>query len=240
MAKIVPSNINFSGNLFELNFVNSRNGKYVRRKRGTVTVAKINASLRKNAARTKIVNRSFVPIHAAMKYYAGFFKDGDFCRDMRRRLMKCSDDLLLTHLKSLQKLELNKLHRMEWHVNLPTCNLQSKKDYVAVNMQFKNHPKFKNSRNNSYCYEAVLLLWDNKTKEPVKHSIETEWVNFDNEVPHYDFIFERTPKHNHYLLILKLLGGINKISEQMMADKAMIILEGGKVTDKTKARNNQG
>ncbi|MBC7536824.1 MAG: hypothetical protein H7258_14125 [Ferruginibacter sp.] len=48
------------------------------------------------------------------------------------------------------------------------------------------------------------------------------------------------PKHTHYLLILKLLGGINKRSEQMMGDKAMIILEGGKFTGKSIARNNQG
>ena len=154
--------------------------------------------------------------------------------------MKCSDDFLVTHLISLQKLELNKLHRMEWHFNLPTCNLQSKKDYVAVNTQFNSHPQFKKSGNNSYYYEAILLLWDNKTKEPVKDNIEKEWVNFDDDVPHYDFIFKRMTKHTHYLLILKLLGGINKRSEQMVGDKAMIILKGGKVTDKTIARNNQG
>jgi hypothetical protein len=51
-------------------------------------------------------------------------------------------------------------------------------------------------------------------------------------VPAYEFIFKRKTSHTYYLLALKLLGGINEKSEMMMRDKAMIILEGGKLSGK--------
>ena len=227
MTKILPSNMQFSGTTGEFTFVFGKNGQFLRRKRGTVTPAKLNDSLRKNVLRNKPQNRTAVPVNRIMKEYAGYFKEGSFWPRLLSRIKKCADDDLHTHLTSLTGMDLNELHPMSQHITYKPYKIQKRKDHVIVELSMLSHASFRLNKNNCYYLEVILVLWNKQGAVTNHNSISTHWVSFEDPYPEYDLTFRRTAKDSHYLLALRLLGGKDNKTENIMRDKSMIILGGG-------------
>ena len=150
MAKIAPSNVNFSGTIGAFTYVKKGNEFFVRRKRGSVKKAGINETLKHFVKRNKVVNQTAVPVNDIMKEYAGDFREGAFWQRLLSRLKKCKDDNPETHLQSLAKLELNEKHQLLRHVSIAPYIISVHKDHFTLKLEFQRHPRFRNKKNNCY------------------------------------------------------------------------------------------
>jgi len=221
--------MHITGTMGDFTYVKRGNSYYIRRKRGTVTKASINESLQNFAKRNKLVNRTAVPVNDILKEYAGHFREGTFWQRLLSRLKKCKDDNLETHLQSLGKLELNELHAMSKHVSMAPYSIAVHKDRFTVKLKFQTHAQFRGEKNNCYYYEFIVLFWDTQAEITTHNSISTHWVYTKTPVPDYEINFKRTARDKYYLLALKLRGGQDGKTENMMRERAMMILGGGKL-----------
>ncbi len=213
----------------EVTYVKRGNDYFVRRKRGSVTKAGINETLQLFVKRNKVVMHTATQVNDIMKEYAGHFKEGAFWQRLLSRLKKCKDDNPQTHLQSLAKLELNERHALLKHVSITPYSIKVYKDHFTLNLKFDRHASFRNKKNNCYYYEVIALLWDNKPDITEHHSIPTRWIYYSHEVPEYELNFKRTKWDKYYLLVVNLIGGHDGITQRGMADRAMMILGGGKL-----------
>ena len=178
----------------DYSFVRRKSGAYMRRKRGSVKPATVNAVLQSFTDRNKVVTKTAMQVNNVMKIYAGYFREGAFWPNLLSRLRKCPNDELATHLNSLAELELNKEHRFT-SFNQPTYDIESNKAGFTVQLGFNRHPDFKRNKANCYYYELVAILWGQGVKVPLHRSVETNWVSFKDDVPDYAIYFSIQRSH---------------------------------------------
>lgn len=219
--------LRIKGNVGELNFVNYGQKIIVRRKRGTVKPAKINKKFQDNANRNPAIMKTARPLIAFMKEYTESKRLGRFWPNMLGLLLKCKNDKLETHLKSLKEMELNNNYQVAQRVKMQGYAIRSHPDHFIVDLKLRGHAIFDNDDVDCYFYELTAILWD-KDEEITQHtSIPTPWVYHGDEEPLVKMKFERTNWEKYYLLILKVQAGIEGKVSDLKPDSAIIILGGG-------------
>ncbi len=196
--------IKLSGTIDGFTFVNSKYGRHIRRARGTVKKASLNSVLQKNSERTKIISKSGSEIYEEIKEISGKFKEGQLWQKMIARMMRAGNTNIESLLNTLIGMEINSAHSVDalqtgFEIS-PTLDKKS----LIVNLNYKQHPNFKNPPSNNYFFEVFLTRWIKGKADPLFERVPTDLVSFNDKLWSFEFEFTRQKNTKYQLMVLKV------------------------------------
>ena len=205
-------------------------GIHMRAARGSKTPVEVNKVLKKNAAKTVVINAAAKRVNDLLKGCGKPFKEAMLWQGMLGRMRKAASDDLMKLLKTLEGMELNSKYPLQRFGSglLALVKWSKKTCAVSLHSSMLTHIK---SSDTQYCYELFLLLLGKDEKHDGLLSGRTEWKDKGEADGESTFSFSMPRKMEYYVLCLHLMTGTDGKETGTLASRGMRIVEVGDVGD---------
>lgn len=229
MARISIAVTKLSGTLGDITFVRSKNGDYVRKKRGSSKDAVCNSVLQKNNSRTGLLNQTAQPIFQLLKMYADGFRDSNLWQSILSRFRKSSSDELIDLLATLQGLELRARYSLAayvaWNKNLlhfKQCSID-----LHFNLMQIESPPCKDEVT-QFRFQFILFYLHDEMEIWQHDGVYTDWINIqgsrENRL-HFSCSFPRPDGLGTAVLVIRVEWGADNQCSMYMGMSRMQVAE---------------
>lgn len=197
-----------SGTIGGITFVRTRNGSHMRSPRGTFKKAECNNTLKAVNARNHIVNSAAKVVHDCIKAYERNFKQSNLWQVMVGRVRQSQRDDLLSLLKPLEGLEVNKDYALERIAPDTKVDVQTGNGVLTISLNALYNPWFDLPHDPRYYYYELHVLFINAKKTAIKtETINTGWIDMQQPRFVFEMAFEMPVMAAYYVVLLKVQGG---------------------------------
>lgn len=184
--------------------IHSKEGKYWRKKRGTIKPIEINDSLRKNVNLMSILSPAAARISSSLRPFFIGFKTGRLnvrIASCLRKSFKEKNEIQFSYLKGLEFQNDHPLDRM-----VLSKTVQSNDNIITIDIiTGVNYIIPQNKVATDYYFEAILVYGDlNKEKALKTESVESQLYSFSNATKGKCILTLPKPKKNDWMVLLKI------------------------------------
>lgn len=226
MATVQPGLITIRGKMGD--GIITREGRYASHYRRAVKpgTKKEEKALKAQYSRTKLLNMLASEVNAVVSELARELKSSRFYMQVQSRLRKESSDNRLLLLRQLKGIEVNPVYPLGRHL-LPAVKLATKGNEVQVSLSVKGKPLRSAGSDNCYCYEVSLITWNRKEDTADCSKRHSDWIQRPDELPVFDFVFEKPAGAVYWLLGIRLRLGLNNCELKRRDADGMQIMDTG-------------
>jgi hypothetical protein len=217
MAKNKSGLFRISGTIGGITYVHTTDGGVVRAARGTYKEAVLNDDCKAQVNRNTIVNGAAKLVHDVVRVYAGIFKYAKLWQDMLKRVRKCVSDDLAALLETLEGLEINPKYTLPKILVAGDVTVQYGSGMMTVAVKYHPELNFEIAGTvDSYYLEFCVIFIDEDRVRIESAMINSGWRKNGGKDARFETSFEIPPLTKHYVVILKVQGGVD---EQEVEDK---------------------
>jgi hypothetical protein len=203
MAKVIPSNTNFSGTIDDKVYVKGKKGQHYVRKKQKEGLGRTRPTIVQNFKRTGFLNGISSSINRVIKKHNPIFHQGDFYTRMNICLRTEPSNHRFLLLRTLKNLEVNTLYPLH-KLNFSSLTVTGKDKSIEVRLQVINHPDSPDKYDATcYDYELILFSWNNTEEPPLIQTELSPWIYMHAAKPTIIFNFDKREGITHWVLFLR-------------------------------------
>ena len=205
-----------------------RYGSHIRAVRGSVKPAPINDVLLAQAENTASVNQAAKQVHDLLKQYSGAFKESHLWQALLSRMRKAVAAKPFDRLMGVKGLEVNSKYPLERFGQVPAVAVEVTSKNMRITVNSNDKPSLTKG-DNSYCYEAILFLFNSKAKAVSHATAVTAWFDKKTATGKQVLPFTKAKNAMYYMVCLHIQGGHDSIASGNLASRGMQVVTVGKV-----------
>jgi hypothetical protein len=224
-----------SGKLDNTVYVDSKYGHFARTapKPGQ---KKDEPALKKNYNRTKDLNNLAGRFKVVVLLYAEKLTPPKFYNIVNKCFRREPLDNRFVLLKGLEGMEVNKDYPLT-KLSDAGVRVTSLSKKMMVEVEASHHPNASvgGHKVNCYAYEVLFLCWDKDPYMPKHSSQHSEWTFLTDDLPIFEFEFDRIPGTVEWMVCLKIEVGYNGKRIEALIGEGMKIASVGTFNKKDMA-----
>jgi hypothetical protein len=205
MAKVIGGLFPVSGTIDDTVFVRRGDTTYTRR-RVRPGSKRNEPVLMEHYLRTPYLNRLASGINSILQNTSNRNKHGEFYAEVLGRFRKQASDNTFLLLSALNGMNLHPTYTLDIVGGSQKISVKTERQKFKVRVNITSQP-LDIDKVNCYCYQLVLITWNNTDKPPTYDHQASEWIYPEKPKTQVDFSFQRETGVVHWMLcVMKQMG----------------------------------
>lgn len=209
MARVKRAVAHINGQLNDVvYFASTKYGYHTRKARQKKSKKNLDALHAQNR-RNSFLNGLAGELRNVISAYSGSLLPSGFYHSLLRRFRREALDNRYLLLRTLDGMEINPSYPFSAH-GACQCAVTATDSRFIVRLMIDIHPQRGQYNSNCYCYEVLLLCWTTEQRSCTSTCQYSEWINYHDPEPVFEFKFPRKANTMHWLLCLRKRMGVNE------------------------------